>query len=162
VVKHDFAIQVPRDTRLRLCTVNGDEIVVDGTRGDFELDDVNGRIVMAGVRGSGRARTVNGAIVARFAEQPRGESEFKTTNGDVIVGFPADLAANLRLKTFRGGLFTDFDVQALPQPVPVAERRGGRFVYRSNQFTVVRAGLGGPELTFETFNGSVRVLRASR
>jgi hypothetical protein len=44
----------------------------------------------------------------------------------------------------------------------VAERRDGRFVYRSNQFTLVRAGGGGPELTFETFNGNVRVLRAAR
>jgi hypothetical protein len=49
-------------------------------------------------------------------------------------------------------------VQPLPQPAAVAERRGGRFVYRSNQFTLVRAGSGGPELTFETFNGSVRVM----
>jgi len=65
------------------------------------------------------------------------------------------------MKTFNGGLFTDFDVRALPQPVAVAERRDGRFVYRSNQFTLVRAGGGGPELTFETFNGSVRVLRVA-
>jgi hypothetical protein len=162
MVSHDFAIQVPRDTRLRLCTVNGGEIVVDGTRSDFELDNVNGRIIMADIRGSGRAHTVNGAIVAKFAEQPRRESGFKTLNGDVVVGFPADLAADLRMKTFQGGLFTDFEVQALPQPVAMAERRGGGFVYRSNQFTLVRAGRGGPELTFETFNGSVRVLSASR
>jgi hypothetical protein len=53
-------------------------------------------------------------------------------------------------------------VKALPQPVPVAERRGGGFVYRSNQFTLVRAGRGGPELTFDTFNGSVHVLRAAK
>jgi hypothetical protein len=162
VVSHDFAIQVPRDTRLRLCTVNGGEIVVDGTRGDFDLDNVNGPIAMVDVRGSGSARTVNGNIAARFTEQPSGESEFKTTNGNLVVGFPADLAADLRMKTFHGGLFTDFDVQALPQPVPVAERRGGGFVYRSNQFTLMRAGRGGPELTFETFNGSVRVLNATR
>lgn len=162
VVRYDFAIQVPRDTRLRLCTVNGGEVVVDGTRGDFELANVNGPITMADVSGSGSARTVNGGIVALFTEQPRAASEFKTTNGDLIVRFPADLAADLRMKSFNGGLFTDFDVQAPPQPVPVAERRGGGFVYRSNQFTLVRAGRGGPELIFETFNGSVHVMRAAK
>jgi hypothetical protein len=162
VVTFDFTIQVPRETQLRLCTVNGREVLVTGTRGDFELDNVNGRITMENVRGSGSARTVNGAIVASFGERPRAASAFKTTNGDVVVAFPADLAADLKMKTFNGGLFTDFDVESLPQPVAVAERRDGRFVYRSNQFTLVRAGGGGPHLTFETFNGDVRVLRAAR
>ena len=161
-VTFDFTIQVPRGTRLRLCTVNGREIFVEGTSGDFELDNVNGRITLQNVRGSGSARTVNAAIVASFAEPPRAPSEFRTTNGNVVVTFPANLAADLRMKTFNGGLFTDFDVQTVPQPAAVAERRNGRFIYRSNQFTLVRAGGGGPELTFETFNGNVRVLRAAR
>jgi hypothetical protein len=162
VVTHDFAIHVPRDTRLRLCTINGREVVVDGTRGDFDLANVNGRVIMANVSGSGSARTVNGAIEASFSEQPRQSSSFTTINGDLIVGFPADFSADLKMKTFHGGLFTDFDVEALPQPTAVAERRGDRFVYRSNQFTLVRAGRGGPVLTFETLNGSVRVIRAVR
>jgi hypothetical protein len=161
-VAFDFTIEVPRGTRLRLCTVNGREIFVEGTTGDFELDNVNGRITMQNVRGSGSARTVNAAIVASFTEQPRNASEFRTTNGNVAVTFPADLTADLKMKTFNGGLFTDFDVESLPQPAAVAERRNGRFVFRSNQFTLVRAGRGGPELTFETFNGNVRVLRAAR
>jgi hypothetical protein len=161
-VTFDFAIQVPSETRLRLCTVTGKEVLITRTRGDFEIDGVNGRITMADVSGSGSARTVNGAIVATFAEQPRRASAFKTVNGDLVVGFPADLTADLRMKTFNGGLFTDFDVQALPQPLPIAERRGGTFVYRSNQFTLVRAGRGGPELTFETFNGRVKVIRSTR
>jgi hypothetical protein len=161
VVTFDFTIQVPRRTRLRLCTVNGREVLVTGTRSDFEIDNVNGRITMENVRGSGSARTVNGAIAALFTERPRAASAFKTINGDVVVAFPADLAADLRMKTFHGGLFTDFDVQSLPQPAAVVERRDGRFVYRSNQFALVRAGAGGPELTFETFNGNVRVLRAT-
>jgi hypothetical protein len=50
----------------------------------------------------------------------------------------------------------------LPQPIAVPERRDGGFVYRSNGFTLVRAGRGGPELTFDTFNGSVRVIRFAR
>jgi hypothetical protein len=162
VVTYDFAIEVPRDTRLRLCTINGREILIEGTRGEFDLANVNGRITMPNVSGSGRARTVNGPVVAAFVDPPRGASEFKTINGDVIVGFPPDLSADLKMKTFNGGLFSDFEVQALPQPAAVPEQRNGRFVFRSNQFTHVRAGRGGPELTFETLNGSVRVVRAVR
>ena len=162
VVTYDFAIQVPRDTQLRLCTIDGREVLIEGTSGRFELTNVNGRITMPNMRGSGTAHTVNGPIVAAFAEQPREASRFETTNGDVIVGFPADLGADLKMKTFNGGLFTDFDVQPLPQPIAVPERRDGGFVYRSNGFTLVRAGRGGPELTFDTFNGSVRVIRFAR
>ena len=61
------------------------------------------------------------------------------------------------MKTFNGGLFTDFDVQPLATKVASAgERRNGRFLYRANEFTRVRAGNGGPEITFETLNGNVR------
>jgi hypothetical protein len=162
VVTYDFAIQVPRDTRLRLCTIDGREVLVEGTSGGFELTNVNGRITMPNMRGSGTAHTVNGPIVATFAEPPREPSRFETINGDVIVGFPSDLAADLKMKTFNGGLFTDFEVQPLPQPIAVPERRDGGFVYRSNGFALVRAGRGGPELTFDTFNGSVRVIRLAR
>jgi hypothetical protein len=69
-------------------------------------------------------------------------------------------AADLRMKTFNGGLYTDFDVQTLPTTALVkAERRDGMYVYRSTGFTTVRAGSGGPELTLDTLNGDVRVLK---
>src|SRR5262245_39449878 len=61
-VRFDFTIRVPRDVQLRLCTINGGDLTVDGTRGDFQVDNVNGRIDMTGVAGSGRAHTVNGPI----------------------------------------------------------------------------------------------------
>ena len=87
----------------------------------------------------------------------------KTVNGDVTATFPPTLSADLRLKTFHGGLFTDFDVTPVAaRPTAAPERRDGRFVYRSGGFTLVRAGRGGPEITLETLNGDVRVVRASR
>jgi hypothetical protein len=158
----ELVIRVPRATRLRLCTINGGEVYVDGTAADFDIDDVNGRITLEQIRGSGRVSSVNGRITASFAEAPRSASLFKTVNGHIVATFPAGLSADLRLKTFNGGLFTDFDTEPLSQKVPSAERRGGRVIYRSNQFTTVRVGRGGPELTFDAFNGDVRVLRATK
>jgi hypothetical protein len=105
---------------------------------------------------------VNGRVTASFAQAPRSASLFKTVNGQIVATFPDGLSADLRMKTFNGGLFTDFDVEPLSQQLPVAERRAGRLTYRSNQFTAVRVGHGGPELTFDAFNGDVRVLRATR
>lgn len=160
-VRFDFTIRVPRDAALRLCTINGSEVIVSGTRGDFDVSNVNGLIEMRDVAGSGRAHTVNGPVTVAFTANPKQPSSFKTVNGNVDVSFPDGLAADFAMKTFNGGLFTDFDAQPLASSVPAAgERRNGRFVYRVNEFTRVRVGNGGPEITFETLNGNVRARRA--
>jgi hypothetical protein len=162
-VRYDFTIRVPKDTRLELCTINRGDIAVNGTRADFSIHTINGRITMTDVAGSGEATTINGRVTAAFAAAPRDASLFKTINGDVVLEMPDSLAADLRMKTFNGGLYTDFEVQPLPTMVNVATRReDGRFVYRTTGFTSVRAGAGGPELTLETLNGDVRVLRHSK
>ena len=161
-VKFDFTIRVPRDTALRLCTINGGDLIVNGTRGDFDVTNVNGLINMREVAGSGRAHTVNGPVTVTFTANPKQESSFKTVNGNVDVTFPDGLAADFAMKTMNGGLFTDFEAQPLPGRVtPAGERRNGRFVYRANEMTRVRIGGGGPEMTFETLNGNVRARRAA-
>ena len=161
-VRYDFTIRVPRDARLRLCTINGSDLIVNGTEGDFVVDNVNGRIEMSGVAGSGRAHTVNGPVRVTFTANPREASSFKTVNGNVDVSFIDGLSADFSMKTFNGGLFTDFDVQPLAGKVSAAPvRRDGKFVYRANDFTRVRVGSGGPEISFETLNGNVRALRSS-
>ena len=162
-VRYDFTIRVPKDTRLELCTINRGDIAVNGTRADFSIHSINGRITMTDVGGSGEATTINGRVTAAFAAAPREDSLFKTINGDVVLEMPDALAADLRMKTFNGGLYTDFEVQPLPTAVNVSSRQqDGRFVYRTSGFTSVRAGAGGPDLTLETLNGDVRVLRHSK
>ncbi len=52
-VRFDFTIRVPRDAALRLCTINGGDVIVNGTRGDFDVDNVNGLIEMRQVAGIG-------------------------------------------------------------------------------------------------------------
>ncbi len=162
-VRYDFTLRVPKDTRLELCTINRGDIDVSGTRGDYSIHTVNGRITMTDVGGSGEATTINGRVTATFAAAPREASTFKTINGDVVLEMPDALSADLRMKTFNGGLFTDFEVETLPTQVNVStQRQDGRFTYRTNGFTSVRTGSGGPELTMETLNGDVRVLRKSK
>ena len=155
----DFTVRVPKNTRLRLCTINHGAVTVEGVEGDFDVSNVNGRIDMTGIRGSGRAETVNGRVNARFAANPKAPSSFRTVNGVIGVVFPRDLAADLRMKTLNGGLYTDFDVTVLPSAPAVAERRNGKFVYRNDRFAAVRVGRGGPQITFEGVNGDVHVLR---
>ena len=160
-VRYDFTVRAPRDAALRLCTINSGEVIVTGMQGDFDVDNVNGLIEMNQVGGAGTAHTVNGRVTVTFTANPKRESSFKTVNGNVDVTFRDGLAADFAMKTFNGGLFTDFDAQPLPTTVQAAgERRNGRFVYRGNEFTRVRVGNGGPQITFETLNGNVRARRA--
>ena len=161
-VAYDLTARVPRRTSLRLCTINGGEIDVDGVEGSFEISNVNGGITIRNIRGSGSVQTVNGRVIASFLEAPRDALNLKTLNGDLDVTFPAALSADIELKTFNGDLLTDFEVQPLPQRLPVAERRNGMFVYRSGGSARVRVGAGGPAITLESFNGDVRVLRERR
>ena len=161
--KFDFTIRVPRDVALRLCTINGGDVIVDGTRGDFDVTNVNGLIEMRNVAGSGRAHTVNGPVSVTFTANPTQSSSFKTVNGNVDVTFRGGLAAEFSMKTMNGGLYTDFNVTPLAvKNDPAGERRNGRFVYRANQQTRVRVGAGGPQITFETLNGNVRARRGGR
>lgn len=161
-VKFDFDVRVPREATVRLRTVNDGSIKVENIAGDFDVDDVNGRVEMLEVSGSGRAYALNGGLKVTFASNPKKDSYFGSLNGGVEVAFQPNLSADLRFKTFNGGVYTDFPITALPTPAARAERRDGKFVYRSNGFQGARVGSGGPELQFDGFNGDVKILRRSR
>jgi len=156
-VSFDFEIQVPQAAEVILKTVNGGSIDLKNTSGDFELRNVNGAITLDQVSGSGSAHTVNGALTGSFAKNPVRASSFKTLNGQVDIYFQAPLSADLRFKTFNGQVFTDFEVAAVPIASAGEQSRNGRFIYKSNRMTQGRAGQGGPELSFDAFNGNIRL-----
>jgi hypothetical protein len=158
-VRYDFVLKVPKTIALCLKTVNDGDVRVDGAAGDFDISNVNGAIDMLNISGSGRARTINRDVRVMFARNPTEASSFATLNGNTIVYFQPTLAANLRVKTFNGQIFTDFDTSHLTGLAPVAERRDGKFIYRSDHGTGLRVGAGGPELRFETLNGDIRILQ---
>ena len=157
-VTYDFEIKVPAATTLQLGTVNHGDIHVENTTGDFDVGNVNGSIEMREVAGSGPVHTVNGKIAVTFSRNPAKASSFKTVNGSIETSFQPNLSADVQVKTFHGKAYTDFTGTALPRPTSVSERRDGRFVYRTNDFTGIRMGNGGPELKFDTLNGSIRII----
>lgn len=157
-VTYNLTIRVPRAIGLTLKTVNG-EVTCEDTSGKFEVNGVNGSIKMNGIAGSGYVRTVNGQTTVSFRENPKADSEFHSLNGRVEVTFQPDLSADIRVKTFNGAAYTDFESTALASPASAAQS-GTRWVYRKNQFANLRVGKGGPELTFETLNGDIRIRKA--
>jgi hypothetical protein len=156
-VEYNFTVHVPRDTALRLHNVNG-EIKAEETRGKFDVTGVNGSVSMTNIAGYGDLHTVNGKVTVSFRESPKQDCSFKTVNGAIDASFPPSLAADLRLKTMNGAAFTDFETTlAVPKTADAVERSRGRFVYRADRAQNVRVGAGGPELSFDTLNGTIRI-----
>ncbi len=156
-VRYDFTLRVPRRVELDLATVTDGDILVRGVEGDFAVRNVNGKVRLDAVAGSGEAETVNGEVRVSFRRPPSSACSFKTLNGDVTLSFPAVPSADFRLRTMHGNLYTDFDVASLPPGPPSTERREGKFVYRSDRFVGVRTGKGGPEVRCETMTGDVLI-----
>lgn len=159
-VNYDFDLKVPAATVLQLANVNHGPVRVENTSGNFDLRSVNGGIELVEAAGSGTARTVNGKISAVFDRNPSSSTSFKTVNGTIEASFRPNLSADIRVQTFNGAAYTDFEATPLPRPAAVpGERRGNRFVYRADRSTAMRIASGGPEITFKTLNGEIRIIK---
>ncbi len=156
-VSFDFTLHVPRETSLRVRTVNRGDIRVQDIDGAFDVENINGGLDLVDVAGSGHAYALNRPVHVSFRRNPTGASDFGSLNGDVEVAFRPGLAADVWLKTFNGSAYTDFDVTALPGRPAVREEKNGKYVYKGNQFYGVRVGAGGPELKFDAFNGDIKI-----
>src|SRR5215471_16378803 len=152
----NFDIEVPTDTELIVKTVNHGDIVIRKTTGDFEIHGLNGGIEMADVSGSGSVSTLNGKVKVAFSKNPAKPTQFHTLNGTVDVYFQKELNADLHFKKLNGGIYTDFELTMLPTG-GTTDTTNGRWIFRSDNRIAGRAGKGGPELKFETLNGSIRL-----
>jgi hypothetical protein len=156
-VTFDYEIQVPFDTELVLKSINDGDIVVRKTAGDYTVNGLNGGIEMQEISGSGSVRTLNGPVKVAFTRNPAKTSEFHSLNGNEDVYFQPTLNADLSFKTLNGGIYTDFDV--VTRPVATSGQNvDGKFLYRVDRRNMTaRTGSGGPELKFDTLNGSIRL-----
>jgi hypothetical protein len=149
-VWYDHDIEVPRGARLDLKNFNHGTVEMRHTKGDFRAETFNGGIDLEDIEGSGSVKSFNGPIKAVFSRNPERETSFRTFNGSVDVYFQKDLNANLHFKTFHGGVYTDFD---LTMPAgQLTSRHWG-----SGGWSNARVGKGGPVLSFDGFNGPIRV-----
>jgi hypothetical protein len=156
-VDYDFVLRIPRRTDLTLKTVTGGDVLVRGVNGDFHVSNVNGKVTLDAMAGSGDAHTVNGPVRVVFARNPSSSCSFKTVNGGVTLVFPDGLAADFALKTMNGEAFSDFASIALPAETAKRETRDGKTLYRRGGYTRIRIGKGGPEFRCETLNGDILI-----
>ena len=60
----NYVVKVPRQLNLRVSTVNNGKVTIQDVGGKLEAYNVNGAIALTGVRGTTKARTVNGNVEA--------------------------------------------------------------------------------------------------
>jgi hypothetical protein len=155
----DVTVQVPMQTSLRLKTVNGGKITVEGVSGDVEADNTNGSVIITDVSGSVVANSTNGKILVTLSKvTPNKNMSFSTLNGTVDLTLPADTKANLRMRTDNGDIWTDFDVKvdgAHPPQVDDQRKNGGKYRVRLDKTIYGSINGGGPDIQLVTFNGSI-------
>jgi hypothetical protein len=151
----NLTAHVPRETALRLKTVNGG-VTAQDTSGSFDVRCVNGPLSMTDVAGSGTASAVNGSNTVSFRENPKADSVFSSVNGKIDLTFQPDLSADFDLKTVNGGMYTDFTATPLAS-VGSSAKENGRFVYKAHGESRVRIGSGGPQIRLETVNGDIQI-----
>jgi hypothetical protein len=161
-VQYNLDIRIPANAIAAVSTVNSGDVFMTGLAGDFEVNNVNGNIRLDNMSGSGSAHTVNGPVSVRFVKNPTRASSFRSINGDLDVYFRQELSAALRFKTFNGEVYSDFDVVPKPVRLAATERSGGKFVYRNDRGSEALAGGGGPEISFDTLNGNIRLHREDK
>jgi len=158
----DLVIQVPSASNLELSSTNDGDIVVENVSGAIEVSNVNGSNTLRNVSGNVVAHTVNGEILVTLSRvTPDKPMSFSTMNGDIDVTFPADVKAAVRLKSQQGDIYSDFDVSLKPAPQKPAEEavKSGKGKYRISfdRFLTGAINGGGPEFTFNTFNGDIYI-----
>jgi hypothetical protein len=154
----DVYARVPRNTNLQLACVHSCDLVVKGVTGDHELSNTHGSIEAVGVSGSVVAETTHGDVKVVFSAVDAGRSmAFSSFHGDVDVTFPSTLKAEVRIDPGNHGeVYTGFDIQPVERPTEMREERDGKrtrvVIEREARGTI---NGGGPEISFETWNGTI-------
>ncbi len=163
----NLTITVPVNTSLNLKGTNGGHIVVDGVNGEIDVNNLNGGITLTNVSGSVIAHSLNGSVKVQMNRvDPGKQLSFSTLNGSIDVSLPADLKANLKLKADNGDIFTDFDVKfdgSSAKPITESDPgKNGAFRVRFDRTILGTINGGGPEVSFQTFNGRISIRKNTK
>jgi DUF4097 and DUF4098 domain-containing protein YvlB len=147
----DITVQTPVNTTVKVKTMNGGSITIEGIAGDTEAQNLNGAVTVRNASGSVVASTLNGAVTVVLAKAAAGKPmSFSSLNGNVDVTLPPDIHADFALKTLRGEIYSDFDVKLGPSAKPAGEGK-----VQSRRSGAVNGG--GPEFQFRTLNGNIYI-----
>lgn len=151
----NFKLRVPRNTNVKVMTVNEGEIELKGINGAVTANNINGGIQLESIVSATKAHTINGDVEVTYKKNPNGECDFYTLNGDINVSYQPGLSANVELETQHGDFYTDIDeVEVLPVQVTETKKEKG-IKYKIGGGSNLKIRNGGPQFKFKTFNGNI-------
>jgi hypothetical protein len=156
-------IQVPVRTSLDLSVTNDGNITVDGVDGDIVANNTNGAVTLTNVSGAVVAHALNDDVKATFTRFAGKPMSFSSLNGTLDITLPADTKANIKLESDNGEVYSEFPVDMLApsinQTVQDDRSKGGKYRLKIEKAMTGRINGGGPEITFKTFNGDIKLHR---
>jgi len=106
----EFHVRVPRGVKIAAHSVNG-EVRVEGVAAEVDAESVNGSVLVSTMGGPVNARTVNGGVRASMGKfDLNSDLNFSSVNGSVIAEFANEINAEVDLSTVNGRFLTDFPV----------------------------------------------------
>jgi DUF4097 and DUF4098 domain-containing protein YvlB len=164
-VSVDYTVHVPEGVRLEdVSSVNGGvsltgpfssaaasttngNIHIENASGDLKFETTNGGIEAVNISGPVDAETTNGGITLGLGGL-KGDVRAQTTNGGITLklGAGAEINGYLEAETTNGGISIDF-------PVTLQNLEKSKHRLRG------QIGTGGPRLSLETVNGSIRLTK---
>jgi hypothetical protein len=155
----DYTIKVPRNTSLRLSTINNGDILVENVNGVMKVNNINGKISLNNIKAANDVHTINGDVTINYTSLPPDNAKYYTLNGNLNITYPADFSADCEFKSFQGEFFTDFEnVEKLPSKISkTTEENKNGTTHKLNKASIIRIGSGGKTLKFETFNGNIYI-----
>jgi DUF4097 and DUF4098 domain-containing protein YvlB len=135
---------VPAAISVSASSLNG-AIHAEGLAGSLRATTMNGDVHVSAAAIS-EASTLNGDIIATFAQAPAGHVKLSTNNGDVKASFASTLDADVTASTMHGDIVASF-------PIAISSTPGG-FGPKSGR---ARVGRGGAEVQASTMNGNIEL-----
>lgn len=106
----EFQVRVPKGVKVGAHSVNG-EVRVEDVAAEVEAESVNGSVSVSTTSGPVNASTVNGSVRARMGRfDLDSDLRFSSVNGTVIAEFADDINAEVDLSTVNGRFLTDYPV----------------------------------------------------
>jgi DUF4097 and DUF4098 domain-containing protein YvlB len=161
----ELVITVPTRTNLKITSVNGGNITVEGVDSDIEVNNTNNGITLTNVAGSVVAHSTNGNVKATLTRVTGAKPmAFTSFNGNVDVSLPASLKATFKLRSDMGDVYTDFDLQLKTETTttPNPQRENGKLRIEVNRSQTGTVNGGGPEIELRTFNGNIYLRKGAQ
>jgi len=156
-VEMTIELKVPKSTQLYISTHKKDLYIQD-INADVLAQNHHGDIKLASIGGNVQAHTHHGTIEVGLTKPPTRDAYFDTHHGNISVTFPQNLSAEVQLSTRHGQFYTDFDYKEKSLPLKINNGKKGT-KYKVGGGTGISIGNGGPKLTFETYHGSIYLLK---